>query len=536
LRFRKPLAALALFALLTVVHTWPLATAPATLSRNDNADTMLNTWIVAWVAHQLPRAPTRLFQANIFYPEPNTLAFSEHMFTQSLMGLPLFSLGASPVLVYNLLLLSGFTLTAWMMYLVIARATGDAFAGLVAGSLAAFNSHVFTRLPHLQALHVEFLPLAVLALDRLLVNPRPSIAVALGLLFALQGLTSNYWLTFISLSFIAAALVRPGDWIGARFSRAAPMLALAAGVALLLVVPFLLPYHSAMRNQGLVRGLDQISMYSATWQDYLSTPTRLHWSLWSRYIWGDAFRTALFPGFIGGGLALAAIASGVAWRDRHARLWLAIAAISVVLSFGISLPGYSVLWQVFPLLKGVRAPVRMGHLALIAIAALAGFALAHLRRSGGARRRVLVASAAVMLGVHIEALRAPLGFIAPRLPGREYAVLAEEPRAVVAEFPFFPPREVFRNAQYMLNATRHWRPLVNGYSGFMPASYVKHWEAFRDFPAPEALLALRDVGVTHVVVHLDAFRADVWGVKALQPIAREGTTAIFKLRWDLIGR
>ena len=44
------------FALLAIVHTWPLATEPGTLSRNDNGDAQLNEWIIAWVAHQLPRA------------------------------------------------------------------------------------------------------------------------------------------------------------------------------------------------------------------------------------------------------------------------------------------------------------------------------------------------------------------------------------------------------------------------------------------------------------------------------------------------
>jgi hypothetical protein len=31
----------------------------------------------------------------------------------------------------------------------------------VAGSLAAFNAHMLTRLPHLRAMHLEFLPLAI---------------------------------------------------------------------------------------------------------------------------------------------------------------------------------------------------------------------------------------------------------------------------------------------------------------------------------------------------------------------------------------
>ena len=62
--------------MLAVAHTWPLATAPGRLSRNDNGDTVLNEWTLAWVAHQAWRDPLHLFYANIFYPERLTLAFS----------------------------------------------------------------------------------------------------------------------------------------------------------------------------------------------------------------------------------------------------------------------------------------------------------------------------------------------------------------------------------------------------------------------------------------------------------------------------
>src|SRR5437867_220453 len=95
-----------LFAVLTVAHTWPLATHPATLSRNDNGDTVLIEWSLAWVAHQLPRDPFHLFDANIFYPAEHALAFSEHLFTLAMMGAPFSWIGASPVLVFNILLLA----------------------------------------------------------------------------------------------------------------------------------------------------------------------------------------------------------------------------------------------------------------------------------------------------------------------------------------------------------------------------------------------------------------------------------------------
>src|SRR5262245_57983547 len=52
--------ALAIFALLAIIHTWPLAANPGGLSRIDNADYVLNSWAISWVAHQLPRNPAHL--------------------------------------------------------------------------------------------------------------------------------------------------------------------------------------------------------------------------------------------------------------------------------------------------------------------------------------------------------------------------------------------------------------------------------------------------------------------------------------------
>ena len=91
---------------------------PATLSRNDNGDTVLHEWIMAWVAHQVVANPLHLFDANIFYPERHTLAYSDHLFVQSMMGAPLLWAGASPVLVHNLVLMAGFALTGWTTCLV----------------------------------------------------------------------------------------------------------------------------------------------------------------------------------------------------------------------------------------------------------------------------------------------------------------------------------------------------------------------------------------------------------------------------------
>ena len=157
------LAALAFFVVMAVLHSWPLASDPAHLGRLDNDDAALNTWVIAWVAHVLPRDPLHMFDAPIFFPEPHTLAYSEHLFVPALMGAPLWWLGASPVLEHNLLLIAGLALSGWAMALVIARWTGSLPAGVIAGLIYAFNAHVLTRLAHLQAQHVEFFPVMLYA-------------------------------------------------------------------------------------------------------------------------------------------------------------------------------------------------------------------------------------------------------------------------------------------------------------------------------------------------------------------------------------
>src|SRR3954462_7701132 len=90
---RRSLVPLALVTALAVVHTWPLALHPATLSSNYNADAQLNEWIVAWAKPTVPRAPLHLFRASIFSPAIDPLPFSEPLIVPAIMGAPIAWLG-----------------------------------------------------------------------------------------------------------------------------------------------------------------------------------------------------------------------------------------------------------------------------------------------------------------------------------------------------------------------------------------------------------------------------------------------------------
>lgn len=541
-RLRPALAALALFIALAVLHTWPLAAGLGSWSRHEIADAALNEWILAWTAHQLIADPANLFHANIFYPEPNTLAFSEHLFLQSLLGAPLLWSGVSTLVVHNVVLIAGLALSGWTMALVVRNWTDDWWAAVLAGMLFAFNGHTLTRLAHIQALHIEFLPLAMLALDRLLTQPRAATAVWLALAFVLQSLASNYLLVFMAFGLVAAALARPREWLTPGRGRTFALLSLAAAVAVLLLAPFLVPYLQAQRDQGLSRSLDEVAIYAASWRDYLAAGGRVHHGTWSAPF-ARPVGAFLFPGVTALLLTAVAVATGAARRPVP-RMWIALGVAGLVLSFGTLIPGYEWLYRGVPLLQGIRASVRFGFLTLAAVAVLAAFGLVALRRRlNQPRLRTFISLAALAL-VTVEAARLPLEYTAPYHAPAAYKYLRDAAGGVLVELPLYSPTRIERNVRYMLNSTRHWRPIVNGYSGFMPSSYITHEQALASFPDPTALDYLRRLRVTHVAVHHAEFRAS-WGEERYQSIAGtpgltrllvDGNLAIYKLDSTVTGR
>lgn len=486
--------------MLAVVHTWPLATAPARLSRNDNADTLLNEWIVAWIAHQAVHSPIRVYDGNIFYPDRATLTYSEPLLVPAALGMPLAWSGASPVLVYNVLVIAGFTLTAWSAWLLLTRWTGDSIAGACGGILIAFNAHTLTRLPQLQGLHVEFLPLALLAFDRVLTGRVRAVTggAALGITVFLQALTSFYGLIFTVTALAAGWLVRVEDWPRRHRLRSTLLVLTTATAAVVAVAIVLAPY---LRLKA-VRPLGEVALYAAGWNSYLMTPARLHYPAWShRFFAGD---TALFPGFVAMAFAAVALLTGSAFRDRRARMGAGIAIAGFALSFGPFLPGYSVLYALFWPLQGIRNAARFGYLVIVGLAIVAAFGVAEVRRRSG-RGSARLFAVALLAAANLDALAAPLELVEAE-PVSPIHQMLRNTEAVVAEFPFYPPTRMSRQAPYLLHSTQHWRPMVNGYSGVAPESYIQRSRELAGFPDDTALDALRRIGVTHVFVHDRALR------------------------------
>ena len=526
------LAALGLFALLAIAHTWPLAGDPAVHSRVDNGDYSLNVWAVDWVARTLPTNPAHLFDANIFHPARLTLAYSEPLILQGALAIPAVWLGAPPVLTYNVLTMAGLALSGWAFALLVYRETRSWPAALVAGSAVAFNAHHLMRLVHIQALHLELLPLVFLAMDRLLATGRARYAALLGAAVAVQATASIYLLVFTGGAAACAWIARLPEWRG-RLRESAVWMALAGVTCAVLLLPVLWPYAELARTQGLVRGLGETAGVRGDVDRLLLHRVAAALRCVELPVQGQLGRQLPRPGRGGAGgrgpgLRLETRAAGADVAGR--RRWIGV-ALGAAADAGLCVAARARAgaWR-DPLLLARRADgagrhgraggVRGAH-ALVGV------------RCVGARGRGGIALAVVLVAaVNLEALRAPLWYRDyPGVPAI-YGTLRDQPGAVV-ELPFYGRGGFFGNAGYMINATRHRRPLVNGYSGFAPPGFEATAQMMRAFPREDALELLHTLGVTHVVVHratapMQRRRALIDASPRLQLVAEQDGIAIYR--------
>src|SRR6185436_15532468 len=193
--------------------TWPLATELSSHlgALEGEGDPYLNVWILGWGLHAWTYDPAsvftgRVFDANIFFPTPGTLTFSDHLLLQSLVLAPVYALTGNVVLCYNLLLLLSLAASGLAMHALVRGVTGSTAAAYIAGLAWACWPYRTAHLLHLQLQSLYFLPLALLSLHRVAAARRWRDVIALGCLSALQAISSVYYGVMTALALAASAV------------------------------------------------------------------------------------------------------------------------------------------------------------------------------------------------------------------------------------------------------------------------------------------------------------------------------------------
>jgi hypothetical protein len=453
-------AALLLYAALTPLLTWPLvaASGEALALRGDYA---LNLWNFWWVAQVFsPDGAVALYWTDALH-HPIGVSLARHELSPLNAGMgALLSSFADPQDAFRWLVAIHFWLSAWTFFLFARAVTGSAIGAFLAGLFYSFGPFHFYYLAQLNAVTLEFLPLAAWWLVRSYREGGVRNALGVALSAALLAGSSSYYVVYAAL--LGAALLAGGRlWSPETpWRTGAARLALAGGAAAAAVALAAMPLLLA----GSSSPLDPHAVMAARQETLLRSNDLLG------FLWIGPPESAIvsWPSMLGWStLALAAI--GVR-RERRWVFWLGLALAFALLSLGpmlriagrgTGLPLPYRLFSELPVLWMLRKPDRMFALVQLPVGVLLAFGWQSLSgRIGapGARLAVAAACAAVLV---LERLAVPLETY-PVVDAPYLQRLAHEPevRAVV-----HLPHEGGMPADGRANLlqTRHGKPIAQGY-------------------------------------------------------------------------
>jgi hypothetical protein len=238
--------------------------------------------------------------------------------------------------------------------------------------------------------------------------------------------------------------------------------------------------------------------------------------------------------------AIFLLLAGLAW-------WLSLGPSPRAYGRGIELwSPYGVLLQHVPGYAGVRVPARLAMVVALSLAVLGGLAVARIRRHAWIATALF--GSVFLFEAHpreflVNAMSPLTEFATPearvyrpaRAPAIYHDLAPTPPDSVVLELPFGEPDYDVRAVYY---STVHWKKLVNGYSGFFPPHYSRLAAVLNAIARDDdvAWRALEEIGVTHVVIHEDAYldgagtRYSAWlNAHGAAEVSRRGRDVLYEL-------
>jgi hypothetical protein len=549
--------------LLAVVMTWPTLRYPLHTIPQDVWDPTLQAWQMAWSGHILLTDPGQLWNANAFYPEPYSFAFSDTLLGYAPAGM----IGTGPaaaIFRYNIMYVLLHTLAFVGAYALVRQLGAGRAGAAMAGAAFAYAPWRLSQAGHMHVLSTGGIALALAMLARghgwsLRHGYRPKRTHA-G--WALAGWLVATWQ--ISLGFgiglpfayilgtivLATVLL----WIGRRVLRRVRqpldgrlLLTDAVGIlifgaaGLLLALPYL---TVADRHPEARRTVAELKMFSPPLKGFFIAPAE------SR-LWGGAHADAraalpwqpemtLLPGFALLALAVAGLIFSI-WTVRQRILLLAGVVVSVALAMGTQFfngdAGYLLLFHHLPGWDGLRTPGRLVLWTTLLLGVLAAGAVsAFVGRARELAAGRLVADLGVWL--RLAALVPAVLVLVEGLNTTPHPIVPQRPAAVrTVNGPLMVlPSDQLTDMNVMLWATDDFPRMVNGGSGFTPVRQEQIRQASRSFPDQASVTYLRELGVRTVVVLRDRVSGTPWQNAPDAPvegldISREevGDTVVFRL-------
>ncbi len=561
----------------TFIFFLPLITRISSYS--EGGDAMFNAWTLSRNHHCLLRQSCPSYKdANIFFPNKDTMLYSETQLSAGVVTLPLHFINDNPIFANNVLTVVSFFFAGWFMYLLAKfLSKGHELVSVLAGLAFEFAPYKMAGIFHLQNLCIFGLPLAVLFILKYVQKQHRKYLVGLLLILLYVFFASWYQMVFL----FAALVILLAGLLYFRLAGWRPVLTLSLVilVAAAATLPLAKQYIRFSKLSGGTLTIAQETLYSSSVADYFTPQVGT--------VAGKIYHHVSAHGIVNAynldsysyhGVVLYLIAGLVIvlswhyrkrtaeWRQKH-KLVMILAVIGMVGLFfslgpllkvkgsysyaevskgyrlAVPMP-YLLVNKFLPQLKFIRAVGRWSILFLFALCCMLALFPAYLKQLKlSALRERLIYGLIVLLAV-VELM--PLHLLATnghaysynlRVPA-VYHYVAEHPEVnniVVIRYDYdYPGAPIpIAQAEDVLWSGYHNRNIFNGYSGYVPTTYDKDYITFKAF-SDASVTRMKELDLRYVLVdkQLSTSKpelADDVQARVPNKVYEDGRYALFKL-------
>ena len=566
---------IAIIVFATLVFFGPLVIRASSYS--PGGDAMFNAWTLARDQHCILHQHCPSYaDGNIYFPNKDTMLYSETQLSAGLLTLPLYFINHNPLFSYNVWTIVSFLLGGIFTYLLVKYLSkGNEPFSIAAGLIFEFAPYKMAAIWHLQNLSIFCLPLALLlALKYFQTNSRRYL---FGLFFVLlyQFYASWYQMVFLLIGFgtflLVRGLLRVTTW------RHILVVGVVVFFAVVATLPLALQYVKFSKSNGATFGLTDQALYSTSVADYVLPNDGTIEGKFYYKLHPHAFRNSYnIDSNSYHGLALYATAAAVlviAYRSRKQSaenlrrykeiiVLATVGVVGAVLSFGpllkikdsytyahlatgvglaIPMP-YILVDKLFPQLSFIRAIGRISVLPLLMLCCLLAYLAIYIQSSAWSRRRKTVVTTLVLVIIFIELLPAHMislginpqfyGLKVP--PVYEYIEQHHEvDNIVILQATNYPDTAIeFARPETVLWAGYANKNIFNGYSGYTPPRYFEDYADYVNFDRSD-IPKFRTIGLHYVVLDKQLMKnkseAEANLYRLLPKVYEDGRYVLFKV-------
>lgn len=533
--------AIVLFIIATLIFFGPIVVRASSYS--PGGDQMFNAWTLARDHNCiLMNGCPNYADGNIYFPNKNTMLYSETQLSAGLVTLPLHFISQNPLFAYNIWTIVSFFFAGYFMYLLAMRISSrQRIISIASGLIFEFAPFKMAAVGHLQNLSIFCLPLALYFILGFLDRRKRRYLVGLFFVLLYQFYASWYQMVFAA---VGVGIILLGFLLLKR-AKLREVLIIGAVViaAVVATLPLATQYIEFSKSNKATFGIADQALYSSSVKDYF-TPD--NGTILGKVIYGGD-KTKGLPYNIDSssysGISLyiiGLIAIVIAWkrrkRDDATKLQFKeivtygfMAVVGVVVSLGpllkiagdityrvqsvgvplvVPMP-YLLVDKFLPQLSFIRAIGRISVLLLLALCCLLVYLFMQLQDSNYKTRTKKILGGVVLLLVAVDILPVHQVQMANnpyaynlKVPG-VYQYIKDHKQVddlIVLQARNYPNvKTEFARPEVTLWSGYHNKNIFNGYSGYTPTSYFEDYSDYVNFESDD-IPKLQKVGVRYIVL------------------------------------